>query len=100
MSISKIKQSDRYIYVKLKDHPNAKGGWYPEHRLVAEQFLGRYLKPEEVIHHIDLIKDNNNILNLMLFANNKEHMKWHTQLRRYGYLTKPMKRRQDSNELR
>ena len=31
-----------------------------EHRVVAEQMLGRPLKPGEVVHHIDEDKRNNN----------------------------------------
>ena len=39
-----------------------------------EEHLGRYLNPEEVVHHIDGNPANNNIENLELFANNAEHL--------------------------
>ena len=48
-----------------------------EHRVVAEQILGRPLKPGEVVHHIDGNKRNNAPENLMVFASQAEHVKWH-----------------------
>lgn len=45
--------ASEYISVKVPNHPFAdKRGKYPVHRLVVESYLGRYLKPEEVVHHI------------------------------------------------
>jgi len=71
-------------YKKIKDEF--------EHRKIVEEFIGRKLKPEEVIHHIDFNKLNNDIDNLMVFPTNKEHIKFHTKLKQYSYLTRPMKR--------
>lgn len=67
-----------YILVLTLEHPfaNAKGRVY-EHRLVMEKKLGRYLKPEEIVHHIDRRKKNNVPENLMLFPNQREHMNFH-----------------------
>lgn len=48
-----------------------------EHRVVAEQMLGRPLKKREVVHHIDGNKRNNAPENLMVFKNQKEHAAWH-----------------------
>lgn len=48
-----------------------------EHRVVAEQILGRPLQPGEVVHHIDGNKRNNAPENLMVFASQAEHVKWH-----------------------
>ena len=48
-----------------------------EHRLVAEQMLGRELLPGEVVHHIDGDKRNNAPNNLMVFPSQSDHVKWH-----------------------
>ena len=47
-----------------------------EHRVVVEKFLGRKLKSDEIIHHIDQNKHNNSIKNLRLLTR-AEHMGIH-----------------------
>jgi hypothetical protein len=53
-----------------------------EHRVVAEQMLGRKLRPGEVIHHIDGNKRNNDPSNLMVFSTQSEHAKFHQEQER------------------
>jgi len=48
-----------------------------EHVIVAEQKIGRELKDEEVVHHIDENRSNNSPENLMVFANTAEHSAYH-----------------------
>lgn len=66
-----------YAYSRCPGHPNASkyGNYVAVHRLVYEQYLGRYLEPFEVVHHKDGDPSNNDINNLELHAGNGEHLK-------------------------
>jgi hypothetical protein len=57
-------------YIKGKKH-----GRILEHRLVMEGILGRYLRPEEVVHHKNGCKLDNRPENLELCASNGEHLR-------------------------
>lgn len=63
--------------------PECNEGWLIlEHRLVMEKFLGRPLRPEEEIHHIDGNRENNKIENLILFKKKAEHVSFERKQRK------------------
>lgn len=76
----RIDQSGYVLVTPPADHPTARkrpgrmARVMPEHRLVMEQKLGRYLKPGEVVDHIDGLTLHNSPENLRLFASNGEHL--------------------------
>lgn len=61
----------KYKKIKLKD-----GSTIDEHRMIMEDTLGRKLKFNEIVHHIDGNSRNNSIDNLKLMTR-KEHNKLH-----------------------
>jgi endogenous inhibitor of DNA gyrase (YacG/DUF329 family) len=67
-----------YSFILSPNHPfrNNKG-YVREHRLVMEKHIGRYLNPLEVVHHINEIRNDNRIENLMLLSGRKEHAIFH-----------------------
>ncbi len=66
-----------YVKVKVKSHPMAdKRNYVLLHRLVMENYLGRYLREDEYIHHKDGNKLNNDISNLELVYP-EQHAKEH-----------------------
>ncbi len=66
-----------YWHVLKKEHPNCTAnGYVREHRLLMEEKMGRYLTPEEIVHHVDGNPYNNDIKNLELMSQ-VEHSKIH-----------------------
>lgn len=75
------KRLSNYGYVLLfePEHPNARSdGYVLEHRFVMSEHLGRPLKDDEVIHHKDGNKQNNDIKNLEIIS-----LSDHTRLHNY-----------------
>ena len=77
----KKKRNDGYIAIHFPEHPRAtKEGMIMEHDLVAECARGYALKPDEVVHHKNGIKDDNRLCNLQIMTF-KEHAALHMRQR-------------------
>jgi hypothetical protein len=64
-----------YIRVHRPDHPRADcDGYVNQHYLVMEEHLGRHLTKDEVVHHINRIRDDNRIENLTIYGSQADHM--------------------------
>lgn len=82
---SKRTEGKKYVdsngYVRLK----LKHGYVFEHRHVVEQVLGRKLKSNEHVHHINENKQDNRPENLRVFESNAAHNAFHAdQYRQRG----------------
>lgn len=63
-------------------HPHANGrGYVPHHRVIFEECLGRFLTPDEILHHIDARKENNDVQNLYL-TTRSGHRRAHSSMDR------------------
>ena len=70
--------SQGYLLIQTPEHPFCdKQGYVPQHRLVVEKYIGRYLTKKEIIHHINEITTDNRIKNLYLFDNRWQHCVYH-----------------------
>lgn len=83
----------KIIALSLENHPNWAGGktkqnqgyinhrlsgkYILEHRYFIEQQLERKLLSDEVVHHINGNRKDNNLENLMIFPNQSAHIKYH-----------------------
>ncbi len=88
----KKKRADGYIAIYYPDHPKSnKDGYVMEHDLIMESLIGRHLQENEIVHHINMVRDDNRKENLKLMTKH-EHMSFHSkerhQKRRNDLLTK------------
>jgi len=78
--ITSICKGGGYKYCRTSPlHPKANSkGLYPLHRVLAENKIGRYLLPNEIVHHKDEDKTNNKEENLEVLTN-EEHSRLHAK---------------------
>ena len=70
-----------YVRIYFPDHPKSDGfGYIFEHDLIMECAIGRWLQPNEVVHHKNGIKTDNRLKNLELLTRS-EHMSLHRKER-------------------
>jgi hypothetical protein len=69
----------KYLRVFSPEHPSAtKQGYVLQHRVVAEEKIGRLLVKGEIVHHIDGNESNNDPHNLEILTDS-EHKKLHAK---------------------
>lgn len=68
----------RRCYYRFR-HSDCTVMWRQGTRIARDVVAGYYgtLPPESVVHHIDKDDRNNDASNLMLFANQRDHLRWH-----------------------
>jgi uncharacterized CHY-type Zn-finger protein len=78
-NLCKTRHSKGYTLVKVPCHPYSNhSGYVPEHRLVIEEKIGRFIVPDqEDAHHVDGNITNNDPCNLMLITKS-EHRRMHS----------------------
>ena len=71
--------SNGYKY-KISGMRNDKTFYRPEHCLIFEKYHNIKLGKNDVVHHKDMNKTNNDINNLMVFESDKSHIDFHYRL--------------------
>lgn len=78
--IYKIVGKGGYLYAVVNEHPHAiKGGYVLLHRIIMENFTGKMLSPNEVVHHKNGNSMDNRIENLEIMDRG-EHHRYHASL--------------------
>jgi len=80
----KVRILNGYRVIYMPDHPSSMKcenwlGWVYEHIYFAEQSLGRQLHKDEVVHHLNGIREDNRCSNLLILTKS-QHARLHSWL--------------------
>lgn len=86
-NVRKLVSKGEYIYAVVPEHPKATkiGKYVLHHRIVMENYLHRMLEDDEVVHHLNGNKRDNNLSNLELLQR-KDHISLHQRERGRKYV--------------
>lgn len=74
------KMSMGYVLLLAPGHPAASAdGYVQEHRLVVERALGKFLPKRHPVHHVDLVRSNNENSNLVACEDQAYHALLHVR---------------------
>jgi len=67
-----------YCLINTPNHPNAMTNNYIKRcRVIIEKELKRFLKKTEIVHHVNKIKNDDRIENLIVFSSQSAHIRFH-----------------------
>lgn len=77
--------NDGYVLIYKPEHPSSRKkppdyGYILEHRFNMENYLGVALKKSDIVHHLNGVKSDNRIKNLLLCVSSSEHTKIHKRM--------------------
>ena len=73
---------DEKCFIDKKGYYRFKKSRELVHHWVMEEKLGKKLNKNQVVHHLNGNKLDNNLSNLMVFNSQKEHYNWHLDQKR------------------
>lgn len=80
--------ADGYVFIRKSGHPHEtkRGHYVKESVLIAEKALGRFLKKNEIVHHINLDKSDSKNSNLFV-CTRPYHIILHNKIRGRGLIS-------------
>ena len=71
------RKADGHYMIYAPNHPFNRNNYVRRSHLIMEKKINRYLRPEEIVHHINGNPSDDHLENLMLLKNQSIHLKIH-----------------------